>query len=86
MSKLISVNINLDKVTVEKLFKGRTLNIIVSIPDEQDRFGNDAIIWECQNKYEFKEKKNYLGNGKIIYDSSIKSEVVCAVVEDELPF
>ena len=103
MAQLISASIDVSKISKGKLIegaKGKYLNITISINDEVDQYGNQVGIYESQSKEErdAKEKKNYLGNGKIAWTSdggtSPKSEASkpapaqAPVIEegDELPF
>lgn len=46
------------------------------ISDEKDKFGNDVSITKSQTKdeREAKEKKQYLGNGKVFWRSAPKEE------------
>jgi hypothetical protein len=74
MAQLISASIDVSKISKGKLIegaKGKYLNITISINDEVDQYGNQVGIYESQSKEErdAKEKKNYLGNGKITWTS-----------------
>jgi hypothetical protein len=74
MAQLISASIDVSKISKNKLVKGAKgnyLNITISINDEVDQYGNQVGIYESQSKDErdAKEKKNYLGNGKIAWTS-----------------
>ena len=74
MSKLMSLNIDVTKLNKERLHKGKKgiyAKITVIINDEPDRFGNDSWAWEEQTQDErsAKKDKNYLGNGKVFWDS-----------------
>lgn len=74
MAQLISASIDVSKISKGKLIegaKGKYLNITISINDEVDQYGNQVGIYESQSKEErdAKEKKNYLGNGKIAWTS-----------------
>lgn len=74
MAQLISASIDVSKISKDKLVKGAKgtyLNITISINDEIDQYGNQVGIYESQSQTEreSKEKKNYLGNGKIAWTS-----------------
>ena len=74
MGKLISLSIDVTKINKERLFKGGKgtyLNLTVSLNDQPDKFGNHVSSWEAQSKEEreAKQGRNFLGNGKILYDS-----------------
>jgi hypothetical protein len=74
MSKLLSVSIDVTKIKKELLVagaKGTYLNLTVSLNDEEDKFGNTVSAWQSQSKEEREAKvdRNFLGNGKVIYDS-----------------
>jgi hypothetical protein len=99
MAQLISASIDVSKISKDKLIKGDKgtyLNITISINDEVDQYGNQVGIYESQSKdeREAKEKKNYLGNGKIAWSSDggtpAKKAPATAptpmVEEDSLPF
>lgn len=51
--------------------KGVYLNTQTAINDEKDDYGNDSATWISQSKEEreAEEKKTYLGNGKVVFDS-----------------
>lgn len=103
MAQLISASIDVSKISKDKLVKGAKgtyLNITISINDEVDQYGNQVGIYESQSKEEreAKDKKNYLGNGKIAWSSEGGSTTpkqsaptpppAAPVIEegDELPF
>ncbi len=103
MAQLISASIDVSKISKDKLVKGAKgtyLNITISINDEVDQYGNQVGIYESQSKEErdAKDKKNYLGNGKIAWTSEGGSTApkqsaptpppAAPVIEegDELPF
>jgi hypothetical protein len=104
MAQLISASIDVSKISKDKLIKGDKgtyLNITISINDEVDQYGNQAGIYESQSKEEreAKEKKNYLGNGKIAWSSDgvstakkvlpssgTNSTPAIIIEEDSLPF
>jgi hypothetical protein len=48
---------------------GKYVNITISIDDKEDKFGNNVSAWENQTKEEreSKSKRNYLGNGKVLF-------------------
>ena len=50
---------------------GKYINITINISDEVDKYGNNVSAWENQTKDErdSKAKRNYLGNGKVLYTS-----------------
>jgi len=89
MAKLISLKVDVSKITKDKLFKGEKgtyLDLTVAVNDEKDQYGNDVSCWE---KCEKDDEKNYLGNGKVFWESvkpqpkasNSKKETV-----DDLPF
>ena len=74
MSKLISASIDLSKIDKSKIVEkngAKYYNITISLNDEKDKYGNDCDIMQEQTKEErlAKEKKVYLGNGKIFWSS-----------------
>jgi len=95
MSKLLSISLDVTKINKSELVagaKGTYLNLTVSINDEQDKFGNTVSAWQSQTKEqrEAKENRNFLGNGKILFDSDeSKAPQPKAVAQEEsmdLPF
>lgn len=74
MSKLISLSIDVTKIDKSKLVsgkKGTYLNLTVELKDEADQYGNNVSAWEGQSKEEREAKanRNFLGNGKVIWES-----------------
>jgi len=75
MAQLISISIDVTKITKERLYqgqKGKYLKLTVSVNDEEDQFGNTVSAYEEQTKEERENKapKNFLGNGKVIWSSA----------------
>lgn len=74
MAQLFSASIDASKISKDKLIKGEKgnyLNITISVNDEADQYGNVLAVYESQSKEEreAKTKKNYLGNGKLVWSS-----------------
>lgn len=69
MATLATLSIDLSKVNKEKLYKGQYLNLTISLNDETSQYGKNVSAHEEQSKEEreAKEKKNYVGNGKIVW-------------------
>jgi hypothetical protein len=72
---------------------GQYQNMTMSINDETDQYGNNASIWLAQTKEqrEAKEKKTYVGNGKVTWTDGkiVKAEFVEREKKDDkdlLPF
>jgi hypothetical protein len=94
MSKLLNVSIDVTKIKKELLIagaKGTYLNLTVSLNDEEDKFGNTVSAWQSQSKEEREAKvdRNFLGNGKVVYDSDQKSVAQApqpVAQEMDLPF
>lgn len=97
MSKLLSLSVDVSKITKDKLIpgkKGKYLKLTVSIGDEKDQYGNDVSCWEEQSKEErdAKKKKNFLGNGKVFWESDSRPSQEThnhedeSEEEDDLPF
>lgn len=75
----MSLSINLSKINKEKLYDGKNgkyLNLTIGLNDEEDQYGNHLSAWESQSKEERDSKgvRNFLGNGKVIWDSEAKME------------
>ena len=99
MAQLIAISIDVTKIDKSRLIKGAKgtyANITVSVNDEDDKFGNNASVWESQTKEERddKEDRNFLGNGKVIWTSQSSNDAPKKsskkskqeVEEDDLPF
>jgi len=104
MAGIIKTSINLDKIPKEKIVngkKGRYLNIVVTVNDEVDQFGNQGPVVVDQTKEErdTKAEKVYLGNCKVVwtngtmpepppYDGAPTKQAPAAKVDaaDDLPF
>jgi len=94
MSKLLNVSIDVTKIKKELLIsgtKGTYLNLTVSVNDEEDKFGNTVSAWQSQSKEEREAKvdRNFLGNGKVVYDSDQNAKVQApqpVAQEMDLPF
>ena len=91
MSKLVALNINLDKIDKSKIYKGKKGNyysVTLSINDEEDQYGNTVSAWNSQTEEERKNKAErvFIGNGKTVWsdEKTAKKEVV--ETEDDLPF
>lgn len=99
MAQLISASIDVTKITKSKLYKGEKgtyLNITISVNDEVDQYGNQVGIIESLTKEEndAKAKKNYLGNGKIVWTGTNTKQTPATpapasevqIDESDLPF
>lgn len=73
--KIISASINLNKINKSKLVKGKDgneyLNISIICNDSENEWGKDVSITEGQSEQERKDKvkKNFIGNGKTVYNT-----------------
>lgn len=95
MSKLISLSIDVNKITKEKLYKGKKgtyLKLTVALNDSTDDFGNNVSCWEEQSADERGNPKNYLGNGNVFWESGSRPSQEThangdeSEEEDDLPF
>jgi hypothetical protein len=74
MSAIINYKLRVDKLPKEKFVAGKDgavyVNLTMSINDET-KFGNNAAVFVSQTKEENQEKKpkNYLGNGKVVWNN-----------------
>jgi hypothetical protein len=74
MSAIINYSLRVDKMPKEKFVAGKDgavyVNLTMSINDET-KFGNNAAVFVSQTKEENQEKKpkNYLGNGKVVWNN-----------------
>lgn len=105
MAGIITAQIRVDKLPKEKFFKGKEdkdgniphyYNFTINLQDET-RYGNNVSITDNQSKEEreAKVKKNYLGNGKVVWtNGEIKvadqeasiAETVNTNTSSDLPF
>ena len=90
--KLHSISIDVTKVRKERLYQGKKgtyLKITVAEYDEPDKFGNNVAVWEEQTKEEREGKveRNFLGNGKTVYNEQKPGSELPAKEEgSDLPF
>jgi len=78
MARLAKVKIDVQKITKEKLYKGEKgtyLTLVVSLNDDTDQYGNNVSCYEEQTQEERTAgaKKNYLGNGKVVWTNEGQS-------------
>ena len=102
MSALINYSIRVDKLPKEKFIAGKDgavyVNLTMSINDET-RYGNNVGVYvsQSQEEREAKKQKQYLGNGKVVWNNGtivnaekeVQEVVQEATVEaegDGLPF
>jgi hypothetical protein len=79
MALIVAGSIDLSKIDKSRIVEGKNgskyYNIIINIADEKDQYGNDTSITTGQTKEERenKEKRQFIGNGKIIWSGEKKS-------------
>jgi hypothetical protein len=97
MSAIVNLSLDLSKLPKEKMIKGKKgtyINLSLSVNDETNDFGQNASLSIAQTKEErdAKQKKLYVGNGKVIWTDGtcVKATSGDAVVEEvassDLPF
>ena len=95
MSAIVNFSLDLSKLPKEKMIKGKKgtyINLSLSVNDETNDFGQNASVFISQTKEEKGEKKNYVGNGKVVWTDGtcVKATANDAVVEEvassDLPF
>lgn len=80
MATLISASINLSKIDKTKIVKGKDgaqyYDVTISVKDTKNDYGQDVSIYEKQTKEQSqaKDKKNFLGNGKVFWSSTTQSQ------------
>lgn len=100
--KIIAGSIDLSKIDKTRIvtldkdgnpFKNgaKYLNIDIIVNDEKNQYGQDCSISQAQTKEERerKDKKNYLGNGKTVWEGATKakeSNQETPKQSDDLPF
>lgn len=88
MAKIVNFSIDLKKIDKSKLIEGKKgtyLNLTASLNDEADAYGNDVAVYVSQSKEERegKQKRNYLGNGKVVWSSDAPAS---AETTSDFPF
>lgn len=92
MGAIISASIDLAKINKSKIVAGKNgakyYNILISVNDEKNQYGQDVSISENQSKEEREggQKKNYIGNGKTIWTGTPKANPNPPPTEDDIPF
>ena len=97
MSTLISLSIDVSKITKSKIKDGKYLDVTISVDDQTNQWGKNASIYESQTKEERDSKapKSYIGGGKVVWTtgtisvaekSSNEAKKPQEPVQDELPF
>jgi hypothetical protein len=95
MSAIVNFSLDLTKLPKEKMIKGKKgtyINLSLSVNDQTNDFGQNASVFISQTKEEKGEKKNYVGNGKVVWTDGtcVKATAGDAVVEEvassDLPF
>lgn len=87
MALIASVSINLTKIDKNKIKKfdkngnpfkdgAQYYDLTVTLNDEKDQWGNDIAVTDAQTKEQrdAKEKKTYLGNGRVIWESKYEQK------------
>ena len=82
MASIIKASIDLNKIPKDKVKKknGQAwLDLTIGLNDDTNEYGNNAAVWVRQSyeQYKVKDKKEYLGNGRVAYSSGnvVKAEV-----------
>lgn len=76
MAGIITASIRVDKLPKEKFIKGKDgavyYNLTINVNDET-RYGNNVSISDSQTleEREAKVKRNYLGNGKVVWTNDL---------------
>ena len=98
MAQLISASLDLKKIDKSKITEkgnGKYLGITISVNDTTDTYGNNVSVYIEQTKEERerKDKKVYLGNGKVFWTSNetpntapAQAQASSSNDEDGLPF
>lgn len=88
MASLISATIDLSKVDKSKIKKNgkyQNYNITISVNDTSNENGVNVLIYDMQTKGERdnKDKKNYLGSGKVLWHNNKITNGVNKVSEEQ---
>lgn len=83
--QIVSISINLDKITQSKLYKGKKgnyLNATLFLNDEVDQYGNNGFIVEATTK----EERESGIKGVILGNVKKSTGKVDEQIEETLPF
>lgn len=74
MAKLVKASINVSRISKDRLIEGKSgkyLDIMISLNDSEDQYGNTVSIWEDQTEEERrnKENRNFIGNGRVVWEN-----------------
>ena len=100
MAGLVNASLNLTEIPKDKIVegkKGKYINVTIAVNNDPDNFGQHCSITVQQTKEErdAKEKKLYLGNGKVVWSDGQfpdppmrkpQPEVKPVAEENDLPF
>jgi|TARA_R100001510_G_C7596014_1_gene164100 hypothetical protein len=102
MAGLINASLNLTEIPKDRIVKGKKgqyINVTIAVNDDPDQFDQHCSITVQQTKEEreAKEKKLYLGNGKVVWSNGVfpdkpafveKTPIApeAKVQNDDLPF
>jgi hypothetical protein len=97
MSTLISLSIDVTKITKSKIKDGKYLDVTISVDDQTNQWGKKASIYESQTKEErdSKASKSYIGGVKVVWTtgtitvaekSSNETKKAPEPPQEELPF
>ena len=88
MSALLNLSIDVSSLPKEKFVKGKNgkvyYNFTVSLNDDTNQFGQNVSAFDSQTKEEreAKKKKDFIGNGKIVWTDG---SIVVAERQDQEP-
>ena len=74
MGRIIALKVDVSKIDKSRLFKGEKgtyLDLMVSVDDQPNQWGNDVSCWQGQTQEERQQKanRNFLGNGKTVWSN-----------------
>lgn len=82
MATLINFSLKGHQLPKERWIKGKDgamyMNLTVAINDDVDNYGNNVVVTCAQTKEERerKDKKTYLGNGRVVWYNGQEPKVV----------
>lgn len=90
MGAIISLSLNLDAIDKSKIVdgkKGKYYNVTLSVNDETNDYGQNVSVFDSQSKEEREAKasRNYIGNGKVVWESGISVATKPGEAEDYTP-
>lgn len=78
-NRIVNFRIDVTKISKEKLYKGKKgtyLEVSAMISEDEHQYDTPCAIWEklTQEERENDKKRNYIGNGKVVWVDEAEQE------------